>query len=53
MGLFDKMREAFGDDKTDKSNNTSKDRYEVIFVEEKMGMTLSAAPDGTPAVTGG
>lgn len=54
MGLFDKVREAFGDDKTDgNGNNTSKNSYEVIFVEEKLGMTLSGAPDGTPAVTGG
>lgn len=46
MGLFDKIRDSIsGDDKPKK--------YQVVFVEDKMGMTLAAGHKGEAVVTAG
>lgn len=45
MGIFDKI---FGDESDAQPKN-----FQVTFNEHKFGMTLTAALDGTPIVTGG
>ncbi len=44
MGLFDKLKETFGD---------KPKSYEVTFVEKKMGMTIAAGDNDEAMVTGG
>ena len=46
MGLFDKIKESLGGDDKPKS-------FEVTFVEQKMGMTISAGKNNEAVVTGG
>lgn len=46
MGLLDKLRETFSDDKQSKS-------FDVTFNEPKLGMTLAAGGEGQALVTAG
>lgn len=46
MGLFDKLKESFGGDDKPKS-------FQVTFMEQKMGMTISSGKKEEALVTGG
>lgn len=46
MGFLDKLKESFGADDKPKS-------FEVTFVEQHLGITLSPGPNGESQVTGG
>ena len=46
MGLFDKLKESFGGDDKPKS-------FQVTFMEQKMGMTISSGKKEEAVVTAG